>query len=226
LNIKLPYAYNEIFNAYIYRNRGNYMSDLLHIAVSPMGDHSISRAVDGAFIEAFKARHATADIITHDLAIESIPHLDGEAIGAGYTPEDARSVSAAAKHNYRLGLIKEVNEAKHILVSTPMWNFSVPSVLKAWIDQIIIPGAVAVTGKVTVIISQGGSYAPGAPRAGWDWESGFMKQLFESIGATDIEVIVSEFGLAGIAPGLEAFVDNKAASIAAAKTAAAARASL
>ncbi len=202
------------------------MSDLLHIAVSPMGDHSISRAVDGAFIEAFKARHATADIITHDLAIESIPHLDGEAIGAGYTPEDARSVSAAAKHNYRLGLIKEVNEAKHILVSTPMWNFSVPSVLKAWIDQIIIPGAVAVTGKVTVIISQGGSYAPGAPRAGWDWESGFMKQLFESIGATDIEVIVSEFGLAGIAPGLEAFVDNKAASIAAAKTAAAARASL
>jgi FMN-dependent NADH-azoreductase len=191
-----------------------------------MGDHSISRAVDGAFIEAFKARHATADIITHDLAIESIPHLDGEAIGAGYTPEDARSVSAAAKHNYRLGLIKEVNEAKHILVSTPMWNFSVPSVLKAWIDQIIIPGAVAVTGKVTVIISQGGSYAPGAPRAGWDWESGFMKQLFESIGATDIEVIVSEFGLAGIAPGLEAFVDNKAASIAAAKTAAAARASL
>ena len=202
------------------------MSDLLHIAVSPMGDHSISRAVDGAFIEAFKARHATADIITHDLAIESIPHLDGEAIGAGYTPEDARSVSAAAKHNYRLGLIKQVNEAKHILVSTPMWNFSVPSVLKAWIDQIIIPGAVAVTGKVTVIISQGGSYAPGAPRAGWDWESGFMKQLFESIGATDIEVIVSEFGLAGIAPGLEAFVDNKAASIAAAKTAASARASL
>jgi len=200
------------------------MSDLLHIAVSPMGDHSISRAIDGAFMEAFKARHANADIISHDLSIETIPHLDGEAIGAGYTPEDARGVSAAAKHNYRLGLIKEVNEAKHIMISTPMWNFSVPSVLKAWIDQLIIPGAVTVTGKVTVIISQGGSYAEGAPRAGWDWESGFMKQVFESIGATDVEVIVSEFGLAGIAPGLESFVDNKAASIAAAKEKAAARA--
>ena len=105
-----------------------------------------------------------------------------------------------------------------------MWNFSVPSVLKAWIDQIIIPGAVTVSGKVTVIISQGGSYAQGAPRAGWDWESGFMKQVFESIGATDVQVIVSEFGLAGIAPGMEAFVDNKAASVAAAKAAAAARA--
>jgi FMN-dependent NADH-azoreductase len=200
------------------------MSDLLHIAVSPMGDHSISRAVDGVFLEAFKARHANAEIITHDLAIETIPHLDGEAIGAGYTPEDARSVTAATKHNYRLGLIKEVNEAKHIMISTPMWNFTVPSVLKAWIDQIIIPGAVTVSGKVTVIISQGGSYAPGAPRAGWDWESGYMKQVFESIGATDVTVIVSEFGLAGIAPGMESFVDNKAASIEAAKTAATARA--
>jgi len=201
------------------------MSDLLHIAVSPLGDHSISRAIDTVFVEAFKARHAHADIISHDLAIETIPHLDGEAIGAGYTPEDARSVSAAAKHNYRLGLIKEVNEAKHIMISTPMWNFSVPSVLKAWIDQLIIPGAVTVTGKVTVIISQGGSYAEGAPRAGWDWESGFIKQVFESIGATDVQVIISEFGLAGIAPGLESFVDHKAASIAAAKEKAIARAS-
>ncbi len=201
-----------------------YMSDLLHITVSPMGDHSISRAVDAAFMEAYNAKNPNAVIITHDLAVETIPHLDGEAIGAGYTAEADRSATAAAKHNYRLGLIKEVNEAKHIVVATPMWNFSVPSVLKAWIDQIIIPGAVTVAGKVTVIISQGGSYAPGAPRAGWDWESGFMKQVFESLGATDVQVIVSEFGLAGIAPGMEAFVDNKAASVAAAKAAAVARA--
>ena len=202
-----------------------YMSDLLHLAVSPMGDHSISRAIDASFMEAFNAKNPGAVVITHDLATENIPHLDGEAIGAGYTPEADRSATAAAKHNYRLGLIKEVNEAKHIMISTPMWNFTVPSVLKAWIDQIIIPGATVVSGKVTVIISQGGSYAPGAPRAGWDWESGYIKQVFESLGATDVQVIVAEFGLAGIAPGMEAFIENKAASTAAAKVAAAARAS-
>jgi FMN-dependent NADH-azoreductase len=175
-------------------------------------------------MEAFNAKNPNAVVITHDLTTENIPHLDGEAIFAGYTPEADRSATAAAKHNYRLGLIKEVNEAKHIMISTPMWNFSVPSVLKAWIDQIIIPGAVTVTGKVTVIISQGGSYAPGAPRAGWDFESGLLQRTFESIGATDVEVILAEFGLAGIAPGMEAFIENKAASAATAKVAAAARA--
>jgi FMN-dependent NADH-azoreductase len=189
-----------------------------------MGEHSISRAIDASFMEAFNAKHPHAVVISHDLATENVPHLDGEAIGAGYTAEADRSATAAAKHNYRLGLIKEVNEAKHIMISTPMWNFTVPSVLKAWIDQIIIPGAVNVTGKVTVIISQGGSYAPGAPRAGWDWESGFIKQVFESIGATDVQVIIAEFGLAGITPGMEAFAENKAASTAAAKAAAVARA--
>jgi FMN-dependent NADH-azoreductase len=200
------------------------MSDLLHIVVSPLGEWSISRQIDAVYMEAFNAKHPNAVVITHDLATENIPHLDQEALSAGYQAEDQRTPGQVAKHNYRLGLIKEVNEAKEILVSTPMWNFSVPSVLKAWIDQIIMPGANKVTAKVTVIISQGGSYAPGAPRAGWDWESGFIKQVFESIGATDVQVIISEFGLAGVAPGMEAFVEQKAASIEAAKKAAVARA--
>ena len=71
-------------------------------------------------------------------------------------PAENCSSEAQAKHDY--------------LVSTPMWNYSVPSVLKAWIDQIIVPGTTKVTGKVTVIISHGGSYVEGAPRAGWDWQ--------------------------------------------------------
>jgi FMN-dependent NADH-azoreductase len=200
------------------------MSDLLHIEVSPLGDHSISRSISKEFLNAFKAKNPGAEIITHDLASEIIPHLDGETIGAAYTPEGNRTPEAQAKHDYRFSLVEEVNNAKHILVSTPMWNFSVPSALKAWIDQIIVPGATKVTGKVTVIVSQGGSYAEGAPRAGWDWQTGFLRQVFSSLGATDIEIILSEFGLAGVAPGMEAFVDQKSASIAAAKSAATERA--
>jgi len=200
------------------------MSDLLHIEVSPQGENSISRSISKEFLAAFNEKNPNAVIITHDLATETMPHLDGETINAGYTPEADRSAEAQAKHAYRLGLIQEVNEAKNILISTPMWNFAVPSVLKAWIDQIIIPGAVNVTGKVTVIVSQGGSYAEGAPRAGWDWQSGYLKQVFNSIGATDVEVILSEFGLAGVVPSMADFADHKVASIAAAKEAAKVRA--
>lgn len=200
------------------------MSDLLHVEVSPLGDRSISRSISKEFLATFNATNPGAEIITRDLASDSIPHLDGETINAGYTPDGARTPQAQTKHEFRMALVEEVNSAKHILVSTPMWNYSVPSVLKAWIDHIIVPGATKVTGKVTIIISQGGSYAEGAPRAGWDWQSGFLKQVFTSIGATDVEVILSEFGLAGVAPAMADFLEQKNASIAAAKSAAQERA--
>jgi len=201
------------------------MSDLFHLEVSPLGEYSISRSISKEFLEAFIAQNPGAVIVSRDLAYDPIPHLDGETLMAGRTAEADRSASAQAKHEYRLGLAQEVNEAKHILISTPMWNFTVPSVLKAWIDQIVITGFTKVTGKVTLIVSQGGSYAPGAPRAGWDWETGYLKQVFESLGATDVTIILSEFGLAGIVPALADFIDRKNESIAAAKVAAKARAS-
>ena len=200
------------------------MSDLLHIEVSPQGDNSISRAISKEFLAAFNQKNPSAVIVSRDLATETIPHLDGETIFAGFTPEANRSETMQAKHDYRLKLVSEVNEAQHILISTPMWNFSVPSVLKAWIDQIIVSGLTKVTGKVTIIVSQGGSYAEGAPRAGWDWETGYLRQVFTSLGATDVEIILSEFGLAGIVPALADFIDRKNASILAAKDAAKVRA--
>ncbi|MEI6294978.1 MAG: NAD(P)H-dependent oxidoreductase [Actinomycetes bacterium] len=200
------------------------MSDLLHIEVSPLGDHSISRSISKEFLAVFNEKNPGAVIVTRDLAEDSIPHLDGETINAGYTPEDNRSASMQTKHAFRTTLVEEVNNAKHILISTPMWNFAVPSVLKAWIDQIMMPGKTKVDGKVTVIVSQGGSYAEGAPRAGWDWQTGYLKQVFTSIGATDVEVILSEFGLAGVVPAMADFVEQKSASIAAAKSAAKERA--
>lgn len=202
------------------------MSDLLHLEVSPVGEHSISRSISREFLAAFIAKNPDAVIVSRDLAKDPVPHLDGEALFAGRTPEAERSASAQAKYEYRLGLVHEVNEAKHILISTPMWNYSTPSVLKAWIDQMIVSGVTKVTGKVTLVVSQGGSYAPGAPRAGWDWETGYLKQVFESLGATDITIILSEFGLAGIVPALADFIDRKHESISGAKEAARLRATV
>ena len=199
------------------------MSDLLHLEVSPLGERSISRSISKEFLSAFKAGHPEALIVGHDLAANPIPHLDGETLMAGRIPEADRSPATQMKFEYRQGLAQEVNAAKHILVSTPMWNFSVPSVLKAWVDQIVITGFTKVSGKVTIIVSQGGSYTEGAPRAGWDWETGYLRQVFSSMGATDIEIILSEFGLAGVVPAMADFIDRKNESISAAKKAAALR---
>jgi FMN-dependent NADH-azoreductase len=202
------------------------MSDLLHIEVSPQGERSISRAISQEFLKVFNEKNPGAVIVARDFALDPIPHLDGETIAAGRIPEADRSATSQAKYELRAKLAAEVNDAKHILISTPMWNWSVPSVLKAWIDQIIITGFTKITGKVTVVVAQGGSYADGAPRAGWDWETGYLKQVFASQGATDVEIILSEFGLAGIVPALEPFIDQKNLSVAKAKEAAKLRAAV
>jgi len=202
------------------------MTTLLHIEVSPMGENSISRAVTADFLEAWKAANPGGTIIERDLAANPVPLLDGEAIFADYTPEADRPASMAAKRALRQELIDEITGVDEIVVSTPMWNWSVPSPLKAYIDQIIIPGVLDGSGaaglagkKVTAIMAQGGSYKAGAPREGWDFGSGYLEVVFTALGSTDVEVIIAEFGLAGVAPGMEDFVGAKEASIAAAKTA-------
>ena len=135
------------------------------------------------------------------------------------------------KHAYRLGLINEITKVDEILISTPMWNWSVPSVLKAYIDQIIVGGVLDDRGaaglagkKITFIVAQGGSYKDGAPRAGWDFATGYLELVARALGATDIQTVLAEFTLAGIAPGMESLVDAKNASVASAKHAARKRA--
>jgi FMN-dependent NADH-azoreductase len=207
------------------------MSSLLVIEVSPGGENSVSRSITGEYVTAWKTAHAGGNVIVKDLATNPVPHLDAEAIFAGYTPEESRSSGMVAKHAYRHELIKEITGVDEIVVSSPMWNWTIPSVLKAYIDQIIIPGTLDGSGadglkgkKVTIVVAQGGSYAEGAPRHGWDYETGYLKLVFNALGATDVEIILAELTLAGVVPGMEALVPKKEASIAAAKDAARTRA--
>lgn len=155
------------------------MSYFYHIDVSPMGENSKSRAVGAAFIEAFKQSHSGLEVKVLDLDKEKAPHLDAETLFAGYTPEDQRPETMAAKHNKRLAYIKELTESKGILVSTPMYNWGTPSVLKAWIDQIVLPGVLdpysfklLANKPITVIIACGGSYSEGSWHPEWDYLSG------------------------------------------------------
>ena len=206
------------------------MSTLLHIEVSPWAENSLSRAVSAEYVASWNAANVDGTVITRDLDKTPVPHLDVESLSAGYVAEADRSEPMAAKWGARMYLIEEISGADEILISTPLWNYGVPSVLKAYIDSIVIPGvfdegtATLAGKKVTFVIAQGGSYADGSPKAGWDYASGFLRQFAIAMGATDIEVIAIEFGLAGVVPALESFIPNKEASIASGKEAAKSRA--
>ncbi len=166
-------------------------------------------------------------MITRYLDTTPVPHLDVESISAGFAPEADRSQPMTAKWGARMYLIEEISSADDVLISRRVWNWSVPSVLKAYIDNLLIPEvfdegtAVLAGNKVTFVVAQGGSYADGTPKAGWDYATGYLRQLATAMGATDVEVIAVEFGLARVVPALEGFTTHKESSIAAAKETAA-----
>lgn len=205
------------------------MSTLVHIEVCPWAENSLSRSVSTEYVTSWNAAHLDGTVINRDLDKTPVPHLDVEAISAGFMAETDRSEPMAAKWGARMYLIEEISSADGVLMSTPMWNWSVPSVLKAYIDNVIIPGvfdestATLAGKKVTFIVAQGGSYVDGTPKAGWDYASDYLRQIATAMGATDIEVITVEFGLAAVVPALEGFISHKEASIAAAKEAATSR---
>jgi FMN-dependent NADH-azoreductase len=202
------------------------MSYLLYVSVSPQGDRSVSRNLANDFLDEYRTKNPDTKVVERDLAVKLVPHLDGETLGASYSPVENHTPSMAEKFKVRMDLINEFKGAKEILVSTPMWNWNVPSVFKAYIDQLIFPGVLgdgtpenSNSAKVTVIAAQGGSYAPGTPREGWDWLTGYLKQVFTQLGSKDVKIILSELNYAGWKPGMENLVGKKEASLAEAKKA-------
>jgi FMN-dependent NADH-azoreductase len=206
---------------------------LLRVEVSPMGAHSNSKAVGDAFVEAYTAAHPDHTVRTRELGNNQVQHLDAEAIFFGHTPEDARSESMKAKNDVRLDLIKEITNADAILITTPMWNWTIPSSLKSYIDQLVYPGVFdpyynrKLEGKkVTVCFSCGGhNYGPGQDRESSDFGSKYLEFIFGKLGSTDVKVIRNEYGFAAFpGAGYDDKAEARAESSAAAKAEAAARA--
>src|SRR6478752_4484907 len=128
------------------------MATLLHLdsAVFPQG--SASREVTAAFVAAWREQHPDGQVVYRDLAANPLPHLDAPAVIAG--AEDALRGELAA----------ELAAADAVLIGAPMYNFSIPSTLKAWLDQVILIGRTAMSEDskikgtpVTVVASRGGS---------------------------------------------------------------------
>lgn len=200
------------------------MSYLLYVSSSPQGERSISRLLANEFLAQYRVKNPDTRIVERDLTTNPVPHLDGETLAASYSPAENHTPAMAGKLKARMELINEIKEADDILISTPMWNWSIPSVLKAYIDQLVFPGQLgggtpedSITAKVTVLASQGGSYGPGSRKEGWDYLSGYLKSVFTQLGSKDIDVILSELQYAGRVPGMEHLVEKKDASLVAAR---------
>ncbi|WP_329300675.1 NAD(P)H-dependent oxidoreductase [Streptomyces sp. NBC_00659] len=208
------------------------MATLLHIdsSASPNGT-SVSRAVTDAFRAAWEEQHPAGTVVHRDLAAHPVPHITADAHTAGFAAPETHTPGQAEAFAARLKLIEEVENADAILIGAPMYNFSIPSTLKAWLDNVILVGRTAMTEDakakgtpVTVVASRGGSYAPGTPREGFEYVQNYLKAVLGDMLALDVEFIVPELTMAPHNPAMSDLVPLFEASRSKALDEAAARA--
>jgi FMN-dependent NADH-azoreductase len=178
------------------------MPTLLHIDASPRGAYSISRQLSAAFVDAWKAKHSDGKVVTRDLNTTGLTFVDMDWIAGAYsspdqhTPEHKKALAISDE------LTAELLEADEIVLATPMYNFAVPAITKAWIDHVVRVGktfkvdetgyhGLATGKKVTFLIASGGVYTPGSPAEGYNQESPYLQSIFGFMGITDAKVVLA-----------------------------------
>jgi FMN-dependent NADH-azoreductase len=175
---------------------------LLHVDASILGANSASRRLSAAAVERLSKATPGLDIVYRDLAAEPLSHLTGEHLAAahGAVPESPSVQKDIAASQTAL---QDFLAADIIVIGAPMYNFTIPSQLKAWIDRIVIAGktfkygpngaeGLAGNKRVVIAISRGGLYGPGAPAAALEHLETYLRAVFGFIGVTNLEIIVAE----------------------------------
>ncbi|WP_030993591.1 FMN-dependent NADH-azoreductase [Streptomyces sp. NRRL WC-3744] len=197
------------------------MSYLLHIDSSSLGEASVSRQVAQSFRDTWQG-----PVVHRDLAASPVPHLDAAGITARitdpaqHTPEQAKAAAVQDE------LIEEFLGADAYLFTVPMYNLTMPSVFKAWLDQIVVAdrtvnhaGSSPVAGRPAVVISaRGGGYGPGAPKEGLDYVVPALEALLgrDDMLGLDVTTVIPELTMAPHAPVLASLIPMHEASLAAA----------
>src|SRR6201994_3394490 len=177
------------------------MKKLLHIDSSVLGPHSVSRQVSAAIVDRLRKATPGLDVSYRDLTLTPLAHLSGShlAAGQGAVPEAALQQDIAAGR----AVLNEFLAADIVVLGAPMYNFTIPSQLKAWIDRIVVggktfkygaQGAEGLAGdkRVIVAISRGGFYGPGTPPAALEHLESYLRGVFGFIGVTQLEFISAD----------------------------------
>jgi FMN-dependent NADH-azoreductase len=199
------------------------MARLLHLDASMRWSGSVSREVSAAFADHWRAAHPDGAYTYRDLAADPVPHLDEASFSAASTPDDEHTDAQRAGWAVSRTLIDELLAADVVLIGVPMYNFSIPSTLKAWLDRVITPQTAAdrqtgvgpLSGKRFVVVaSRGGAYGPGTPREGFEFQERYLRAVLTQLGvADDLTFVNAELTLAGVNPALAEFKDLAAESL-------------
>ncbi|KAB0671707.1 FMN-dependent NADH-azoreductase [Oryzomonas sagensis] len=172
---------------------------ILVVSASPRGSESASRTIAQKLDARLRKEFPDAQYVYRDLAEDHLPHLDGSTLKA-ITSQDAKEVEEnreAARLSDKL--TAELLASDLVVIATPMWNFGIPSLLKAWIDLVVRPGrtfryaeagveGLARGKKAILVIASGGVFTDG-PWKPWDYVDPYLRQILKFIGIEDVQTV-------------------------------------
>ncbi|MBV9462129.1 MAG: FMN-dependent NADH-azoreductase [Bradyrhizobium sp.] len=174
---------------------------LLHIDSSVLGPHSVSRQVSSAIVDRLRQATPGLEVAYRDLTTTPLVHLSGSHLAAMQGAPSSAEVQAelAAGH----AVLEEFLAADIVVLGAPMYNFTIPSQLKAWIDRIVVGGKTFKYGangpeglaggkRVIVAISRGGHYGADTPMAALEHLETYLRGVFGFIGVTNLEFISAD----------------------------------
>jgi FMN-dependent NADH-azoreductase len=174
---------------------------LLHLDSSVLGPHSVSRQVSAAAVDRLRAANPGLVVTYRDLTQTPLAHLTGLhlAAGQGAVPDPSLRDDLAAG----AAVMEEFLAADIVVIGAPMYNFTIPSQLKAWIDRVLVAGktfkysAAGVEGlagnkRVVIAISRGGYYGADTPMAALEHLETYLRGVFSFIGVTNLEFIPAD----------------------------------
>lgn len=177
------------------------MPTLLEINTSPLAN-SITRELTAEYVSTWKASHPGGEVISRDLAANPSKPLDGAWVGAAYTPESARTQEQKARLAESDQLIGELEQADEYVIGVSMHNFSIPAVLKLWIDQVTRNGKTFSYGaggpkgllqgkKATILVASGGVYDAGTPASAMNFVEPYLRSILGFVGITDVTFVTA-----------------------------------
>jgi len=190
---------------------------ILHLDSSVLSENSASRALTRKVAEAWHAAVPTSVVRYRDLGAQAPQHLSPDYFAIGATPAEQRSADQTSEMKLSDALIEEFLAADALIIGAPLYNFTIPSGLKAWIDRVVVAGKtfkysaegpVGLAGdkKVVIVATSGGKYADSPVDFA---HVGHLKQVLNFLGLKDVTVVR--------AAGLNISPENRVAAIAAAE---------
>jgi FMN-dependent NADH-azoreductase len=176
------------------------MSTLLHLDASPRGDYSISRQLSAAAVAAWTHKHPEGKVIARDLTKTEMTFVDLDWIMGSFSTPDQQTDAHKSALAISDELVAELLEAEVIVIGTPMYNFAVPAVLKAWIDHVIRSGktfnytgagpeGLAKGKKAIVAVASAGAYEESSGMSAYNYEIPYLRHILGFIGITDVTFV-------------------------------------